>query len=66
MYINKQKNKPNKNIEKELIKLKTKYNAEKLILFGSYARGDFNEGSDLDVVLIKDTNRRFIDRKGIL
>lgn len=57
-------NNHNKKIEKELVDLKRKYNAEKLILFGSYARGDFNEGSDLDVVLIKNTNKRFIDRIG--
>lgn len=53
-----------KNIVKELINLKRKYNAEKLILFGSHARGDFNESSDLDIVLIKNTNKRFIDRIG--
>ena len=57
-------NKLSKNIEEELVKLKMKYGAEKLILFGSYARGDFSEGSDLDVVLIKNTNKRFIDRIG--
>ncbi len=27
---------------------------EKIILFGSYARGDFNQDSDLDLFIIKD------------
>ena len=27
---------------------------EKIILFGSYARGDFRQGSDLDLFIIKD------------
>ncbi len=27
---------------------------EKIILFGSYARGDFNQDSDLDIFIIKD------------
>lgn len=54
----------NKRIRKELLKLKREYNAERLILFGSYARGDINEGSDIDVVLVKDTNKRFTERIG--
>jgi predicted nucleotidyltransferase len=29
-------------------------NPEKIILFGSYARGDFNPDSDLDILVIKD------------
>ncbi len=35
-----------------------------LILFGSYARGDFNLWSDIDIIIISDyfKNIRFIDR----
>ena len=35
-----------------------------LILFGSYARGDFNLWSDVDIIIISDyfKNIRFIDR----
>ena len=51
-------------LKNSLIRLKKGYNAERLILFGSYARGDINEGSDIDIVLIKDTNKRFIERIG--
>ena len=30
-------------------------------LFGSYARGDYNEGSDLDVMIVLDTYKRYWD-----
>ena len=38
---------------------------EKIILFGSYARGDFNKSSDLDLFIIKDdeASSRVIRRK---
>lgn len=38
---------------------------EKIILFGSYARGDFNQDSDLDLFIIKDgkESSRVIRRK---
>lgn len=32
------------------------YNPEKIILFGSYAKGKGNEDSDLDIIVIKNTN----------
>lgn len=35
---------------------------ERVILFGSHARGDFNEASDIDLVVILETNQRFLDR----
>jgi len=35
---------------------------EKIILFGSYARGDTDEYSDLDLILIKNTTKRFVER----
>ena len=31
------------------------YNPDKIILFGSYAQGNYTENSDLDFILIKDT-----------
>lgn len=48
-----------KNILETLI---TKYNPEKIFLFGSLAEGKIHEWSDIDLVIIKDTNKRFMDR----
>ena len=38
------------------------YTPEKVILFGSYAYGHPGPDSDIDLLIIKDTNQRFIDR----
>ena len=54
------------------------FNAERVILFGSYARGDYHEGSDLDVLIVlemtlknlnvegKIDHRDFLDRADLL
>ncbi len=34
----------------------------RVILFGSYARGDASRKSDMDLVVIMDTDKRFFDR----
>lgn len=39
-----------------------RYGAEKVILFGSAARGEMDEYSDLDFVVIKQTNQVFLER----
>jgi predicted nucleotidyltransferase len=39
-----------------------KYEPEKIIVFGSYVRGDVDEESDLDFVVIKETDKRFLER----
>jgi predicted nucleotidyltransferase len=49
-------------IKKLSFQIQKKYSPEKIILFGSCARGDYDEYSDIDMVIIKDTNRRFLDR----
>lgn len=47
----------------ELIKLITeRYNPEKIILFGSRVRGNTDEYSDLDLILIKETDKSFVER----
>jgi predicted nucleotidyltransferase len=38
------------------------YGAEKIILFGSLATGEVGEWSDLDLVVIKKTEKKFMDR----
>lgn len=43
-------------------KLLAHYNPEKIILFGSYADGSAHQDSDLDLLIVKDTKERFIDR----
>jgi predicted nucleotidyltransferase len=38
------------------------YNPEKIILFGSMARGDADEYSDIDLIVVKETDQRFVQR----
>jgi uncharacterized protein len=38
------------------------YRPQRIILFGSYAYGEPNEDSDIDMLIIKDTEESFIDR----
>ena len=45
-----------------LVECLRKYNPERIIIFGSYARGDSDEFSDIDIVVIKKTEKRFIER----
>jgi len=42
--------------------LKEEYHAEKVILYGSYARGEGTEDSDIDILVIAPTGQRMIDR----
>lgn len=39
------------------------YEPEKIILFGSMARGDADEFSDIDLIIVKKTETRFIQRQ---
>lgn len=39
-----------------------RHSIERAIVFGSIARGDASRHSDLDLVLIRNDNRRFLDR----
>ena len=43
-------------------RLKKEYHAEKIILYGSYARGEGTEDSDVDILVIAHTHERMIDR----
>ena len=38
------------------------YNPERIILFGSLARGDFDKDSDIDLLIIKDDQRKRTER----
>jgi predicted nucleotidyltransferase len=55
-----------KQVEKIIIeiveKIKREYQPEKIILFGSYAYGTPDRDSDIDMLIVKDTRERLIDR----
>lgn len=46
--------------------LKARPDVRKVILFGSFARGTPRWRSDLDLVVVQQTDRRFLDRLGDL
>jgi len=39
-----------------------KWGVKKVILFGSFARGEARSRSDLDLLIIQETSKRFLDR----
>lgn len=47
---------------KRLIELLKSYNPERIILFGSRARGEADEYSDYDIIVIKKTKKPFMER----
>lgn len=53
---------PRKKILEIVDKIKKEYQPEKIILFGSYAYGEPAEHSDIDLLIIKESNKRRIDR----
>lgn len=44
----------------KIIKKKLKNHLKKIVLFGSYARGDFREDSDYDILVIVDKKEKLI------
>ena len=59
--ISRSKNLPDK-IKKFVEILASDIHIKKVYLFGSVARNDFNEGSDIDLAIIGDFRERFLDR----
>ena len=49
-------------IERIVARLRRAYDPDKIILFGSCARGDFGQDSDIDLLIVKDTALRPLDR----
>jgi predicted nucleotidyltransferase len=45
-----------------IVRLLQRYEPERIILFGSRARGDADEHSDYDLIVIKHTTRPFLER----
>ena len=50
-------------ISKLVDRLKEQYQPEKIILYGSYAYGSPDKESDIDLLIIKDTSEKPIDRR---
>lgn len=42
------------------------FNPQLVILFGSFAAGDINEGSDIDILIVADFKEDFLERIGTL
>jgi predicted nucleotidyltransferase len=49
-------------LERILKRLKCDPSVRKVLLFGSLARGDARDHSDIDLIVVKDTTMRFLDR----
>jgi predicted nucleotidyltransferase len=49
-------------LEKRIISDLSKFNPEKIILFGSQVRGDWDEESDIDIIVVYQTDKKFLDR----
>ncbi|MBI2852240.1 MAG: nucleotidyltransferase domain-containing protein [Chloroflexi bacterium] len=57
------KNKKIQKLIQEVVeKIKAEYQPEKIILYGSYAYGKPTEDSDIDLFIIKETDKRRVDR----
>ena len=54
-------------IQKRLALVFQNHGIKQAILFGSYARGEPSSHSDIDLILVKQTKQRFLDRyEGLL
>ncbi len=51
-----------KEIKNIVEQIKIKYRPEKIILYGSVTTGKITENSDIDMLIIKRTKRRFVNR----
>jgi uncharacterized protein len=49
-------------LKKQIIETFTPFNPQKILLFGSLAHGNYDEYSDIDIILIYETDKRFMDR----
>ena len=51
-------------VQEVIRKIVESYDPEQIIVFGSYARGDWTDGSDLDLLVVKETEERPFERIG--
>jgi predicted nucleotidyltransferase len=52
----------NRDLRKEVVSIFKMFDPEKIILFGSHARGREDEDSDIDLILVYRTSKPFLDR----
>lgn len=52
-----------KRLKKISERLRKEYHAERVILYGSRAKGKYSEDRDTDILVIAPTNERFFDRR---
>lgn len=62
MFFNKRRKILLKELERIKDELLQKYHPSKIILFGSLVSGKVRGNSDIDLVIVKDTDKPFIDR----
>ena len=54
-----------KKLEEELhrvVPILAKHDVDRIILFGSLGRGEVGSASDIDLIVVKKTEKRFLDR----
>lgn len=51
-----------KDLKEKIVAIFKPFNPEKIILFGSMVRDDSDEGSDVDLIIVYHTDKRFMDR----
>ena len=49
-------------LERDIVATFKPFNPKKIILFGSISKKDFDEDSDVDLIIVYDTEKRFMDR----
>jgi predicted nucleotidyltransferase len=62
VHVNKRTLELREELERCIEVLKDKYDPEKIVLFGSFVNGKVKRWSDIDLVIIKETKRPFLDR----
>lgn len=61
-YGNKEREKILKEELNRIIKIIKDLDIKKVLLFGSCVKGNIGKNSDIDLLIIKDTEKRFLDR----
>ena len=49
-------------LKQHIVSIFKPFDPQRIIIFGSFARGDWDEMSDIDVIVVYRTNKSFLDR----